>query len=318
MSLTTFKDDLSSEISAILSSGFEINVTETKTVPKANDPAITFPNVENSQQSCKLIETCVLYIDIRKSTELNLTHRRATVARLYSAFGRAMTRAARYYGGHVRGIIGDRLMVVFDVEDCHTKAVDTAILMNSVAKHVINKNFKNNEVKCGIGIDFGKMLITKVGIIRRGHEAGNYQGLVWLGRPANVASKLTDVANKPAQTYSEDCVHVGRYYPLTAVWNWQDQSFEGFLDDLENNILTNTFKHKDEYYRTHFKTIRSRVKVASTPPILMTNEVYSGYKRANPNSDVIKKNWLTKRSVSVNEYNGQVFGGDLVKTAFTD
>ena len=56
-------------------------------------------------------------------------------------------------------------MVVFDTQDCFSKAIDTAVLMNSIAKHVINKHFKHNEVKCGIGIDHGKILITKVGII---------------------------------------------------------------------------------------------------------------------------------------------------------
>lgn len=317
MSLNTFKHDISSEISEILSSGFEINVIETNSVPKSNDPAITFPNVENSKQTCKLIETCVLYIDIRKSTELNLSHRRATVARLYSAFGRAMTRAARYYGGHVRGIIGDRVMVVFDTQDCFSKAIDTAVLMNSIAKHVINKHFKHNEVKCGIGIDHGKILITKVGIIRRGHEAGNYQGLVWLGRPANVASKLTDAANKPAQTYWENCVRVGLHYPLTNGWSWRDQSFEQFVSDLTDVPLSNTLRHNDQYYSAHYCSKRVRTHSVATPPILMTKDVYLGFKRERPTSDIITKKWLTKRAVHVAEYNGDIYGGDLVKTVFT-
>jgi adenylate cyclase len=142
----------------------------------------------------------VLYIDIRRSTELNFSHKPKTVAKLYTAFVRAMTRVARYHGGHVRGIIGDRVMVIFDSVNCFTNAVNCAIAMNTVARYIINERFKANEVACGIGIDAGKMLATKTGIRRHGVEQANYRNLVWLGRPANTASKLTDLANKPAET----------------------------------------------------------------------------------------------------------------------
>jgi class 3 adenylate cyclase len=42
-----------------------------------------------STQGTKLIDTCVLYIDIRRSTDLNLSHKPVTVAKLYSAFVRS-------------------------------------------------------------------------------------------------------------------------------------------------------------------------------------------------------------------------------------
>jgi adenylate cyclase len=199
MSLKDLRDELSDEVSLIFDSQFEISITSTNTVPQPDDPAITFPNLDTQTQGAKLITTCVLYIDMRKSTDLSFAHKPQTVAKLYSAFVRAMTRTARHYGGHVRGIIGDRVMVLFDVEDCFANAVHCAIAMNTVAQHIINKHFKANEVRFGIGIDHGRMLVTKAGIRRHGSEQGNYKNLVWLGRPANVASKLTDAANKPTE-----------------------------------------------------------------------------------------------------------------------
>jgi adenylate cyclase len=198
--LKELREEIDDEVSTLLGSDFEIEVTNTQTVPHASDPAITFPDVTARTQGAKLIETCVLYIDIRRSTELNFTHRPRTVARLYTAFVRAMTRVARHYDGHVRGIIGDRVMVIFDRENCFTNAVNCAIAMNTVSQYIINKHFKANEVTCGIGIDAGKMLATKAGVRRHGVEQSNYRSLVWLGRPANIASKLTDLANKPAET----------------------------------------------------------------------------------------------------------------------
>ncbi len=57
-------------------------------------------------------------------------------------------------------------------------------------------SFSGDDVACGIGIDYGKMLATKVGIIKRGSENTENKSLVWVGKPANTASKLTDAAEQ--------------------------------------------------------------------------------------------------------------------------
>lgn len=191
-------------------------MTRTSSVPHSDDPVITFPNLDDRLQRCKVIETAVLYIDIRRSTNLNLEHRPQTVAKLYSAFVRAMTRCAAEYRGHVRGIIGDRVMVLFNPSTAFTDAVNAAILMNTICKYVLNKHFKQNEVTCGIGIDYGRMLATKTGVRRHGYERHNYRSLVWLGRPANVASKLTDLANKTTHQF-QDIVREARAAPQPAL-----------------------------------------------------------------------------------------------------
>src|SRR5215208_4622598 len=157
MSLQNLQDNLAEEIQEILSSDFTVVITDTDLVPNVDDPDITYPNLVKKEQKCKLIETCVLYIDIRRSTDLSFSHRRSTLTKLYSSFVRTMARCGGYYGGKVRSIIGDRLMVIFDKEDCFTNAVDTAIIMNSVSKYLLDKNFSHDEIKCGIGIDYGKM-----------------------------------------------------------------------------------------------------------------------------------------------------------------
>lgn len=175
----------------------DFTLNETDTVPSVTDSRLTFNNTG------LVLESTVLYIDIRRSTSLSEEHQRATTGKLYSALIEEMIRCARYYGGHVRGIVGDRIMVVFDKEsggkDCFTNAVNTAYLMNSIVGKVIRPYFEkrySKSVQCGIGIDYGRMLVTKVGTISRTEDHGNYKDLVWLGKPANVASKLTDQANK--------------------------------------------------------------------------------------------------------------------------
>src|SRR5262249_40145475 len=102
MGLKELRAEIEDEVSTLLANDFAIEVTSTENVPHASDPAITFPDVTARSQGAKLIETCVLYIDIRRSTELNFSHKPKTVAKLYTAFVRAMTRVARYHDGHVR------------------------------------------------------------------------------------------------------------------------------------------------------------------------------------------------------------------------
>lgn len=308
------RDELSDEVSTILAKEFKVTATTTKTVPHSSDGYITFPNLDAKTLSCKLIDTCVLYIDIRRSTELSIAHKPETVAKLYSAFVRAMTKCARNYGGHVRGIIGDRVMVIFDCENCFVSAVDCAILMNSTAQHVINKHFTRNDVQCGIGIDVGKMLVTKTGFRRRGVEQHNYKNLVWLGRPANVASKLTDIANKPGKGVDIDCLNVGYARSVMDPWQWRKEYPHVFVKSL--TATGGTIMHANPYYMAHLHTTEHVVEVPATPPILMTAPVYLGFKSAAPNREAIRNGWFKKVDVHVPGYQGDVYGGDVIFTTF--
>jgi class 3 adenylate cyclase len=312
-----FRDELSAEVRDILSNEFSIEVTGTNTVPHSGDGAITYPNTDAMRQGTKLIETCVLYIDIRRSTELNFTHRQATVAKLYSAFVRAMTRCARQHNGHVRGIIGDRVMVMFDAQNCFVNAVETAISMNSVSQFVINKHFKANEVECGIGIDHGSMLATKTGVIRHGQEQANYRNLVWLGRPANVASKLTDIAQKPSEWAHPDAVYVAREQPGQSEWAWAYETLPEFVGHFEQ---TAWFPKRqwviDGDIASFFAATQSVQTRPKTPAILMTKAVYDGYKAAKPNAKDIANGWWKRVNVQVPGNRQPIYGGDVYWTNF--
>lgn len=133
-----------------------------------------------------------------------------------------------------------------------------------------------------------------------------------------MASKLTDLANKPSRSRNESCVAVGLYFPNIEQWHWYDQGFEGFIDDLEKKPLSNTLRHKNEYYSTHIKSKRSVTEVNSTPPILMTKEVFLGFKRQCPDDSIVKDNLISKKSVKVPEHGGDVYGGDVIFAVFRD
>src|SRR3989442_14482122 len=57
----SFHADVNEEVSTILASDFDIEVTRTNSVPHSDDVAITFPNLDTKSQGTKLIETAGLY-----------------------------------------------------------------------------------------------------------------------------------------------------------------------------------------------------------------------------------------------------------------
>lgn len=162
-------------------------------VPGLDDKNLTYGNGE--EKKGVEINTCVLFVDIRNSVQLTKDKQVRTMGKIYSVFTHCVLLTAQYEGGYVRNIIGDRVMIVFPPEDCYRKAVYCAITINHIAS-LINKKFNNFEFKCGIGVDYGKLSVMKVGIQKKGAENDDNKGLVWVGYPANFASRLTDCANK--------------------------------------------------------------------------------------------------------------------------
>ena len=231
---------------------------------------------------------------------------------MYSSFIKSMISCARYYNGHVRNVIGDRVMVVFDKKDCFKNSVNTAILMNSVCKFVINKRIKNFTFSTGIGIDFGKMLITKAGTTRHGSEKEFYRSLVWLGKPANIASKLTDLANKTNTFYIKG-VNQGFHYPLTNEFLWVGTTMDDFLRSLETTY-TNHLKHVNDYFFTFLPTDLGPY-TTDYKPIMMTSAVYNGFKREAPNDNSLEKGLWSKCDINIKDYSGDIYGGNVV---FTD
>lgn len=314
MNIPEFASDVSDEVSTILSAGFAVDVVNTQTVPHSTDAAITFPNLDMRTQGTKMIESTVLYVDMRRSTQLSLQHQGKTVARLYSAFVRAMTRCAKQFGGEVRGIIGDRVMIIFDTANCFTNAVDTAILINSVCQYVLNKHFKYNEVNFGIGIDFGRMLVTKTGIRRHGAAQQSYRSLVWLGRPANIASKLTDNASKAAETSDIVVMNVGyfRNGQLGYVEEWPHLFVQNFTFDPRRGLMV----HTDPTFHSFYTVTKAIQTKAATPPILMTKRVFDGFRRLRPSDPSLTNSWFSPVEVSIPDYTEPAFGGDVHFIAF--
>lgn len=177
-------DEISEEIHTILDEKFEIE--ETETVPEVAD--LSYDN------KGKLLETAVLYIDIRDSTDLTDEHTRETSAKIYKSFLNSMVNVAKFGKGKVRSFAGDRLMLLFDnttSDDPIYQAVNTALVMQAVVEDILSPMVKSKygrEIHCGLGIDYDGMLVARVGSPR----IREFNDLIWAGNAANLASKLTD------------------------------------------------------------------------------------------------------------------------------
>lgn len=313
MNVKDFKKALVDETKAINAKNFKHDIVETKLVPSIDDPDITYPNLATKTQKSKLLTTAVLFVDMRGSTALSMKHQDGkTLAPVYSSFVRAMSKCAHENNGHVRNIIGDRVMVVFDRKDCFKNATQTAIYMNSVVEYVLNKHIDLAEIKAGIGLDFGTMLVTKTGIIKRGDENDPNKALVWLGKPANVASKLTDLANKSTPK-TEDSVLEMYHYPYTNQWINNSATVPEFMSHLKS--INSRLTHQDEHC---YSMVYSRGYSSANPPILMTKYFYENWAKEEPEADSIKKGLWKQQKVSIPGYGNPIMGGNVIKTAMQE
>jgi len=322
MAIKDLLDEIEKDVKDMKSLNFEYS--STNSVPSRHDNSFTFES--GKDKTGKTLESCVLYVDIRNSVDLNKKHHTQTMGRIYSIFSKSMLKVAKYHSGAVRNIIGDRVMIVFPSKDCFTNAVDCAISIYHVSEYLINKVFSDVDFKCGIGIDYGELNIVKVGIRRVGTENFDNKNLVWAGYPANVASRLTDVANKEIDNTKIKVT----YYPYDFSSFGGIGSILGIKPKTPSKIYqdyTTTKLHNHEDFSkalsfnetlgvcysggklVKFEKIENKIKY---PPILMSEEVFKGFKAANPNRNSIKNNyWEEVSNEGVKNITSKVFGGTI-------
>lgn len=287
-------------------------------VPGLDDKNLTYGNGE--EKKGVEINTCVLFVDIRNSVQLTKNKQVRTMGKIYSVFTQCVLLAAQYDGGYVRNIIGDRVMVVFPPEDCFKKAVYCAISINHITT-LINKKFDNFEFKCGIGVDYGKLSVMKVGIQKKGAENDDNKGLVWVGYPANFASRLTDCANKEFT----DIYYIveGDFYDVNLFSN----SFLGLPSgyyrktkkftesELSSRIKLSPFNQNLELSSCRQVYSIERVEEKYTyKPILLSDTVFQEYAKAVPDANDMKYDRIRwkKQTRKIRDIDFDVWGNDLI------
>lgn len=188
-------NDLRTDINDIISTEFEIR--DGKKVPESED-------IRLGNDAVKLQAT-ILYADMAKSTTLVDGFKWWFAAKIYKSFLRSCCKIIRSEGGEIVAFDGDRVMAIYIGDTKNTIAVKTALKINHarrIINELISKKYASTsyELKHCIGIDTSEIKAIKAGI--RGAN-----DLVWIGKSANYAAKMTELAFDNNFTWISDNVY---------------------------------------------------------------------------------------------------------------
>ena len=184
-------EDLKSEIKTILNQ--EWSEREGQKVPESEDLRLDNDAVK--------LEGTVLYADLDASTNLVDEYKPFFAAEIYKSYLHCTAKIIRSEGGVITSYDGDRIMAVYIGDYKNTSAARTALKINYAVNNIINpaieNQYKNNySVKQVVGIDTSPLFVARTGI--RGSN-----DLVWVGRSANYAAKLTTLPSDYASRITE-------------------------------------------------------------------------------------------------------------------
>lgn len=173
-------DDIRNEIKTVLKTTF----TERKgnKVPEAEDVKLGNDAVT--------LDGTVLYADLAESTAMVNDYKKWFAAMMYKSFLLGACRMIRHCGGTISAFDGDRVMAVFIGPLKNTSAAKAALHINW-NKIMINEEIAITYPKTPfrlshvVGIDTSPLFVARTGI--RGSN-----DLVWVGRSANYAAKLSN------------------------------------------------------------------------------------------------------------------------------
>lgn len=184
-------EELKLEVKTILN--HEWSEREGQKVPESEDLRLGNDAVK--------LEGTVLYADLDASTNLVDEYTPFFAAEIYKSYLHCAAKIIRSEGGVITSYDGDRIMAVYIGDYKNTSAARTALKINYAVNNIINpaiqNQYKNNyTVKQVVGIDTSPLFVARTGI--RGSN-----DLVWVGRSANYAAKLTTLSSNYASRITE-------------------------------------------------------------------------------------------------------------------
>jgi len=185
----SLKSDLEKEVTDIFKDVW--TTRKGQKVPDSEDLGLGNDAVE--------LQATVLYADMSDSTDLVDNQGPKFAAEVYKAYLRCAARVIKSEGGRITAYDGDRIMAVFIGDTKNTTAVRAALKINYAVQMIVNPLLKKqypkstHEVKHVVGIDTSDLFIARIGV-------RNDNDLVWVGRAANYAAKLSSL-NGQYRTY---------------------------------------------------------------------------------------------------------------------
>ncbi|QEN87713.1 adenylate/guanylate cyclase domain-containing protein [Labrys sp. KNU-23] len=181
----TLKTDLETETKKIFASQW--TTRNGNVVP---DP----DSVRLSNDAVEFERATVLYADLTGSTAMVDKSAWSTAAEIYKAYLYCAGRIINNSGGSITSYDGDRVMAVFIGDSQSSNAAKCALKINYAVQHIVSPAMKKqyphrDAISQVVGIDTSKIRVARTGV-RGGND------LVWVGRAANYAAKLTEIKMK--------------------------------------------------------------------------------------------------------------------------
>lgn len=188
-------DDLKSEVAKTFRSQWSIR--DGQVVPDT-------PDLKLDNDGVKLTGT-VLYADIDGSTNMVDSKTATFAAEVYKTYLLCASRIIRSEEGVITAYDGDRVMAVFIGNAKNTSAVRCGMKIKAAVLEIINPAIKKQydsdfQLKQVVGIDTSELLVARTGI--RGAN-----DLVWVGRAANYAAKLSSISEHPYATFISETIY---------------------------------------------------------------------------------------------------------------
>ncbi|HXM18305.1 MAG TPA: adenylate/guanylate cyclase domain-containing protein [Candidatus Tumulicola sp.] len=189
----SLKEDITSEVNAILSQPWSIR--DGIVVPENKDVNLVGGAVK--------LDAIMFYADLADSTALVMTKDRGVVAKVFKTFLSTAARLIKANSGYVRSFDGDRIMGVFLGGTKRTQAAKCGLHLNwafcNVVKPRLLVAFPTLEsggfkLEYSTGIDVSDILVVRGGVYKD-------NDLLWVGRAANVAAKLSAIRQTPFRTF---------------------------------------------------------------------------------------------------------------------
>ncbi|KXS50188.1 MAG: hypothetical protein AWL62_348 [Halanaerobium sp. T82-1] len=242
---------------------------ETIEVELENPPIVD--DLTDSNKSFS-INCAILFIDIRKSTDLSDDTIPQNMVKIYRSFMRAVIECVRKNGGVTRQFLGDRIMGVFmdsvnENKETETSAVDKALysarsmqtIIDYGLNHLIYKHVNEKSINCGIGISYGNLLVTQIGMrgTENDEDKEDEKDVVWVGKTTNYASKYADIAQS-GEIFVDDRVYEKLSIELKKeddnnIWshivrNKGDKIYQGYI--TSNYYLDNIEEFEAEKFKS--------------------------------------------------------------------
>lgn len=190
-----FKDELETTVKRIFREQWQVR--KGAKVPEPADLAL------GKNDAIEFDRATILYADLSGSTALVDAKKWTFAAEVYKTFLHCAAEIIKSEGGSIVSYDGDRIMAIFIGDSQTTPAARCGLKINYAVLKIVNSALKAQypsstySVKQVVGIDTSPIRAARTGV--RGDN-----DIVWVGRAANYAAKLTELNGEERTWVTEE------------------------------------------------------------------------------------------------------------------